>query len=61
MEDEQKRRECRPKRCYQCCRVEEELWKSAYEELWPVVRTQLKRRTEESKESQTSYKLAKGA
>ena len=34
-------RECKLKRCYDCNRLEEEIWKQAYEQLWPLVRRQL--------------------
>ena len=63
MEGEPRRRECSPKRCYQCSRLEDQLWESAYERLWPVVRKALKRRLEDAKGGQDVSRLtmAKGA
>lgn len=56
-------RECQLKRRYECNRLEEEVWKQAYEQLWPLVRRQLQRvqdgETQPSKDS--SRILAKGA
>ena len=63
MEDQRRRRERFPKRCYQCSRLEDELWESAYERLWPVVREMLKTRLEDAKQAQEVNHLttAKGA
>lgn len=41
MEDNQKARECKLKRCYECNRLQDELWNMAYEQVWPSVRRAL--------------------
>jgi len=38
MEGKAKARDRRLKRCYQCNRLEDQLWAMAYEHVWPVVR-----------------------
>jgi hypothetical protein len=44
MEDNRRARECKLTRCYECSRLEDELWKAAYEQIWPVVRRGWSRR-----------------
>jgi hypothetical protein len=44
MEDNRRARECKLKRCYECSRLEDEVWKAAYEQIWPLVRRALSRR-----------------
>ena len=63
MEDEQKARECKLKRCYECNRLQDELWNMAYQELWPLVRRRLaKQQTEQAYAADTqSSVVAKGA
>ena len=63
MEDRLLAKECKLKRCYECNRLEEEVWKQAYEHLWPVVRRQLQRtRGEQTRHANDSPRiLAKGA
>jgi len=41
MEDNRKSDERRLRRCYQCNRLEEELWAMAYGEVWPLIRKTL--------------------
>jgi hypothetical protein len=41
MEDNRKSDERRLRRCYQCNRLEEELWAMAYGEVWPLIRKAL--------------------
>ena len=41
MEGKQRTRERRWKRCYQCSRLEDELWAMAYEQVWPQGRRAL--------------------
>jgi hypothetical protein len=41
MEDSRKSGERRLRRCYQCNRLEEELWAMAYGEVWPLIRKAL--------------------
>jgi hypothetical protein len=38
MEGRKSSRGRRLSRCYQCSRLEEQLWATAYEQIWPVVR-----------------------
>jgi hypothetical protein len=38
MEGKPRARDRRLKRCYQCKRLEDQLWAMAYEHVWPVVR-----------------------
>lgn len=42
MEDEGTVNQRRVMRCYECNRLEEEVWRLAYEQVWPVVRKTLK-------------------
>lgn len=37
MVDNQKSRDRALQRCYECHRLEEQLWAMAYEQLWPLV------------------------
>ena len=41
MEDNRKARECKVQRCYECSRLQDELWDMAYEQVWPLVRRAL--------------------
>ena len=41
MEDSSGRKERSLKRCYQCSRMQEQLWDQAYEQIWPLVRKRL--------------------
>jgi hypothetical protein len=41
MEGKRKTRARRLKRCYQCSRLEDQLWAMAYEQVWPLVRRAL--------------------
>jgi hypothetical protein len=41
MEDDRKSGERRLRRCYQCNRLEDELWAMAYGEVWPLIRRAL--------------------
>jgi hypothetical protein len=41
MEDNRKVRECKVQRCYECSRLQDELWDMAYEQVWPLVRRAL--------------------
>jgi hypothetical protein len=41
MEGRQRTGERRLKHCYQCNRLEDELWAMAYEQIWPLVRRPL--------------------
>ena len=63
MEGEEKGRECRPKRCYQCSRLEDQLWETAYELVWPVVAKALRRRLEDAENGQnvSHRRMMKGA
>ena len=63
MEDSLLARECKLKRCYECNRLEEEVWKQAYQQLWPLVRRQLQHaRDEQVRPTNDSPPiLAKGA
>lgn len=47
MEDNLLARECKVKRCYDCNRLQDEVWNVAYEQIWPLVRQQLVRLREE--------------
>lgn len=42
MEGKRKTRDRRLKRCYQCSRLEDQLWAMAYEHVWPLVRRALR-------------------
>ena len=44
MEDNRRARECKLRRCYESSRLEDEVWKAAYEQIWPLVRRALSRR-----------------
>lgn len=44
MDDNQRRKERRLTRCYECNRLEDEFWNMAYEQIWPLVRRSLARR-----------------
>lgn len=44
MEDNRRARECKLTRCYECSRLEDEVWKAAYEQIWPLVRRALSKR-----------------
>jgi hypothetical protein len=46
MEDNRKVPERSLLRCFERSRLEEHLWTMAYEQIWPVVRKSLKRRTD---------------
>ena len=48
MDDNRRARECKLRRCYECSRLEDELWKAAYEQIWPLVRRSLSRRRGEA-------------
>ena len=63
MEGGQERRECRPKRCYQCNRLEDQLWETAYDRVWPIVRVVMKERLEAAKQCEQRDRsiVAKGA
>ena len=63
MEGGQGRREERPKRCYQCNRLEDQLWELAYQRLWPAVRRALKSKLDDAKNRQPVRRLTmvKGA
>lgn len=41
MEDRQRTGERRLEHCYQCNRLEDELWAMAYEQIWPVTKRPL--------------------
>ncbi len=41
MEGRQRTGERELKHCYQCSRLEDELWAMAYEQVWPLVRREL--------------------
>ena len=41
MEDRRESQERTLCRCYQCHRLEEQLWALAYEQVWPVIRKAL--------------------
>ena len=51
MEDNRKTRECKLKRCYECTRLQDELWNMAYEQVWPLVRRSLARRQSQQKQA----------
>lgn len=38
------------KRCYQCNRLEDQLWATAYEQIWPLVRCIVRQRPAEQKQ-----------
>lgn len=62
MEGDRKSEERRCQRCYECSRVEEELWALAYERVWPLARRPIE--TQEHAEptaSEPSAAVAKGA
>lgn len=63
MEDDLRSRECQVKRCYECNRLEEQLWNMAYEHIWPLVRRQLGRRQSPPIDAPPSQRdtVAKGA
>ncbi len=63
MEGDREPRECRLKRCYQCNRVEEQLWSMAYEQLWPLLRRRLIRQEGKDVPSvvEQAQPLSKGA
>lgn len=66
MEGVRQERECRLKRCYECNRLQEQVWMLAYEQIWPLVVRSLKSnpsRCEPSVESheEPSRQLAAGA
>ena len=63
MEGDPKRRECRPKRRYQCSRMEDQLWELAYQQLWPIVRRGIERRMVDAQRGQLvdSQTITKGA
>ena len=50
MEGGPKRDECKLKRCYERNRLEEELWKTAYEQLWPLVHRKFARQEAEPRQ-----------
>ena len=60
MEGNGKLRERRPKRCYQCNRLENQLWESAYDRLWPIVRVSLTKRLKAAKGPGDTLRIAKG-
>jgi len=45
MEDNRNTREQSLRRCYECNRLEEQLWNAAYEQIWPVIRRSWQRPT----------------
>ncbi len=63
MEDSRKTRECKLKRCYECNRLQDELWNLAYEQVRPLVRRGLARSQSEQKSTfqEKSIPVAKGA
>lgn len=63
MEDERKARECKLKRCYECNRLEDQLWNMAYQQIWPLVRRRVAKQqgVPEHAQHHESSTLAKGA
>ncbi len=63
MEDRLLARERCLKRCYECNRLEEELWNQVYEQLWPLVRRRLHclDNAQRQPSNASSEPLAKGA
>ncbi len=63
MADQQKARECKLRRCYECNRLEDQLWNTAYQEIWPLVRRRLaeQRGFQKREEDHQPATLAKGA
>jgi hypothetical protein len=41
MEGDGKAKQRKLTRCYQCSRLEEEIWTTAFEQIWPVIRRAL--------------------
>jgi hypothetical protein len=65
MEDDGKVNQRRMMRCYECNRLEDEVWALAYEQVWPVVRKSLKDQSQRfvdgAEVSPTRVSIAKGA
>ena len=63
MEEHGKARECKLKRCYECNRLQDELWNMAYEQVWPLVRRALARQQSEQERAwqEKNTMVAKGA
>jgi hypothetical protein len=43
MEGRSEARQRTLKRCYQCNRMEEQVWAAAYEQVWPLIRRVVRR------------------
>ncbi len=50
MEGRRRSRDRRLKRCHQCNRLEDQLWATAYEQIWPMVRRIVRRRPAEERQ-----------
>lgn len=62
MEGERRNQERPLQRCYECSRVEEELWTQAYERVWPLARRRIEAQQHvERAACEPSAAMAKGA
>jgi hypothetical protein len=61
MEDNRRESSLRLRRCFECGRLEEQLWSMAYEEIWPVLRRSLKPSAEARRTRQESIEPEKVA
>ena len=63
MADQPTTRECKLRRCYECNRLEDQLWNAAYQQIWPLVRRRLIEQRDAHKrgEHHQPATLAKGA
>jgi len=51
MEEKGKAPERTLQRCFECSRLEEQLWAMAYEQIWPVIRHSLKRSASQGRQT----------
>lgn len=59
--EERRTKELRVTRCYECSRVEEELWMLAYEQVWPAQWRTIKRVKDDERDVPSDVPLLRSA